>query len=100
MALWIKLERVSGKTKTENPKDLFNQGLFTLGAVFAAVFIDKFFLASIVETIGLDLFPLGFYQVLLLPLILLVAAKLVGPSKGIFIPQKGIGSTTSKKRRK
>jgi hypothetical protein len=99
LALWIKLERVSGRTKTENPKDLFNQGLFTLGCVFTAVFVDKFFLPSIVEMIGLDLFPLGFYQVFLLPLILLLAAKIVGPSKSILIAQKG-GSTKPPSKRK
>lgn len=94
------MERVSGRTKTENPKDLFNQGLFTLGCVFAAVFIDKFLLPSIVETIGIDLFPLGFYQAFLLPLIFLVAAKVVGPSKSILIPQKGPASKPPRKRRK
>jgi hypothetical protein len=100
LALWVKLERVSGRTKTENPKDLFNQGLFTLGCVFLSVIIDKFFLAGIVASLAGDIFPLGFYKVFLLPLILLLAAKIVGPSKKILIPQRGSSTKPPSKRRK
>jgi hypothetical protein len=86
LALWIKLERVGSKNKKDNPKDLFHQGLFILGCVLVSVVIDQTVLQSLVEATVGDTLPLGFYQFFLLPLILLIGAKIVGPSQKILIP--------------
>ena len=85
IALWSKLEEVSTKkAKRENPGDFLQQGLFVLACVIVSVLIDQFVLESIVSHFP-DFAPLGFYQIILLPLVLLVAAMTVGPSEKIRI---------------
>jgi hypothetical protein len=85
LALWSKLEHASGQPKHASAADLFNQGIFVLVCVFVAILIDRTMLQSIADAIAPTILPLGFYQAFLLPLVLLIAAKLVGPSKDILI---------------
>ncbi len=85
IALWSKLEHLSGKNKRDNPADFFKQGLFVTACVIAAILIDKFLLQPLVPKLAGDLLPLGFFQVLLLPVVLYLAARIVGPSKAIRI---------------
>ena len=88
LALWGKLEQMGNKQKAQNPGDFFKQGVFVLFCVIIAVFIDQQILEGLVSSFSPDFIPLGFYQVLLLPLLLLVAAKLVGPTTTISLKKK------------
>jgi hypothetical protein len=85
MALWSSLEKLSGRPKKENPEDFFKQGLFVLGCVLLAVLIETYAIDFITNSIFQAIVPKGVWQVLLLPLILLIAAKLLGPSQDIKI---------------
>ena len=85
LALWAWLERLSKSPKKQNPADFLKQALFLAVCVGLAVLIDTYFLESIAAAIAPDLIPLLLYQILLLPLILLIAAKLFGGSKPIRI---------------
>ncbi len=54
-----------------------------LGCVLVAVLIDQYVLETIVEMISPEWLPLGFFEVILLPFILYLAAKFAGPTKAI-----------------
>lgn len=99
LTLWIKLERLSGEKKKESSTDLINQGIFTLGCVVVSIIIDQLFLQDLIASTVGDLFPLGFYQFFLFPFVLLIGAKIVGPSSKILIPHNS-GKRNSGKRRR
>ncbi|MCB0311568.1 MAG: hypothetical protein KDD42_10045, partial [Bdellovibrionales bacterium] len=90
IGIWSALEKFSSsrKTRTENPKDFFRQGFFVLGCVAICILIDLTILEDIVSAVSSEWLPLGFYQMILLPIVLLVGARLIGPSKDITIPKK------------
>jgi len=81
-ALWAKLEQLSHSPKHHNPRDFMRQGFFVLLCVLLAVAADRYLLPAIPLP---DWMPLAFVQVLLLPLILLITARLVGGTKPIQI---------------
>ncbi len=85
LALWNKLELLSGKGKSEDVKDFVSQGFFVTFCVAIAYVIDRFLLADMVSFVPEDLIPLGFFRIILLPFIFLIGAKIVGPSKEIRI---------------
>ena len=81
MALWAKLERVSGSPKKQDPIDFLKQCGFVLLCVAVAVLIDYFLLVPYAEGFLPDFVPLGFVQLLLLPFILYLLALVIGPTK-------------------
>lgn len=85
MALWCWLEEMGGKTKKENPGDFLKQGLFVLACVLISIVIDRYALEAVVTSVLNDWVPLGFVQIMLLPIVLYVGALLLGPSKEILI---------------
>lgn len=85
IGLWSKLEQLSGKGRRENPGDFFRQGFFVLVCVLVCVGIDTYVLADIIDFLLPDILPLGFYQALLLPVVLYIAALIIGPSTPILI---------------
>lgn len=85
VSLWGLLERWSGKQKAQNPGDFLQQGIFVLVCVLISVAIDQYILTDLVASLSPDWIPIGFYEVLLLPLVLLIGAKIVGPSKDLTI---------------
>ena len=85
MALWSLLEKFSGKKKHERPGDLFRQGLFVLLCVLISIAIDHYLLPTISESIDFGYIPYGVYQLILLPSVLYIAAKIIGPTKPIQI---------------
>ena len=94
LALWSKLEQVGGKKQQDHPSDFIRQGIFVLICVCIAIGIDQYLLKYFYDSLGLTFAPFGFFQVLLLPFVLVVAAKVVGPTKDIQIskspnPSKG-----------
>lgn len=85
MALWSYLEKIGGKKKQERPGDLFKQGLFTSFCVLISIAIDTYLLPYLVDSILTEYVPYGVYQVILFPLVLFLAAKVIGPTKDIKI---------------
>jgi cell division protein FtsW (lipid II flippase) len=83
LALWSKLEKMSGQNKRDNVGDFVRQGFFVSLCVALAVLIDQFMLKDVAESIYPELLPLGLYQVLLLPFILYIGAMLIGPTKDL-----------------
>lgn len=99
-ALWGKLEAISNKDKHENSGDFFRQGVFVSLCVGLAVLIDKFALESFVENYSPEFMPLGFWQVILLPAILVLGAKLIGPTKAIRPGRRKVAAPAKPKPRK
>lgn len=80
-ALWAKLESFQKPAQKAASKDLVRQGLFVLVCCVVAVAIDQYVLEAVVTALLPEFIPLGFFQILLLPVVLLLGAKLVGPTK-------------------
>jgi len=99
IALWGKLEEISDKTKKHNPSDFINQGIFVLLCVGVAIVIDQYLLPDFITPSLPDWIPVGFVQILLLPLVLLVASKIVGPSSNIRI-ERAPGKPGSKPKKR
>lgn len=105
MALWSWLEKVGGKAKKENPGDFLKQGIFVLACVLLSVLIDQYILENLVKAVLGDFVPLGFVQIILLPVVLYAGALALGPSRAILIGKaphpsdKGKSGRSSSKRR-
>lgn len=95
MALWSYLEKTAGKKKQERPGDLLKQGLFVGICAVASVLIDIYVLPSLVESVAQDYVPYAVFQVALFPMVLYLAAKIIGPTKDIKIA-KAPSSSRSK----
>ena len=100
LALWSKLEQMSGRPKKDHPGDLVRQGIFISGCVVVAIIIDHFFLPYLYSYISPAWIPYGLYEVLLLPFILYVAAVAIGPSTDIKIIKAPRPSIKLMKKRK
>ena len=98
LALWAKLEELSGKSKKENPGDFFKQGLFVLACAFATLLLDIYALPGIAENMMPSWIPLLFLRIILFPLVLYVGALAVGPTKQIRIERAS--RPTEKHRRR
>ena len=85
LALWAKLENVSGQTRKDNPGDLFRQGGFVALCVGVAILLDQYLLPDLYSKFSPDWIPYGFYQLVLLPFILYLASMIIGPSTDIRI---------------
>ena len=85
LALWSKLEQMSGRPKKDHPGDLVRQGFFISGCVVVSIVIDHFLLPYLYSSFSPVWVPYGLYELLLLPLILYVAAISFGPSSDIRI---------------
>jgi uncharacterized membrane protein len=101
LALWAKLEQMSGSVKKHDPISLFRQGVFLLICVLIACLVDTYVLEGMVASLSPDFIPLGFYQIMLLPVILVIGAQVIGPSSTLLIGAKKEGSrrTSTRKRR-
>lgn len=88
LALATKLDRVAGKERNENPKDFFSSGIFLLEGAICTVFIERLFLKNFVDATFGNLMPYGFFQFFLWPLVLLIGARLIGPSTKILIGEQ------------
>lgn len=80
IALWGWLEKKGRSVKKQNPGDFLKQGTFVFVAVGLALLIDAYWLSDIVASLP-DIMPLLFYRIILLPVLLLICAKLIGGSK-------------------
>ena len=98
MAAWGTLEQLSHKHKRENVCDFLRQGLFVLACVLICVAIDQLALEAVWKWVGVELIPLGVFQVLLLPFVLYVAAKLLGGSRAVLIERAPRPSESKRER--
>ena len=92
MALWNYLERRSPGGNVRSATDLFKNGLFTLGCCVVALLIDWYLLEDLVNAVSPSFISLGVYQFLLLPFVLLVAFKIMGPSKEIKVKKRTLSN--------
>lgn len=104
IALWAKLESVGNKHKREDAGDYVRQGTLVLVVAVVCVVIDQYFLRALVDsTFGVILpfdVPFGFFRIVLFPLVLILLAKVLGPSREISIskaPTLGRGRPRGKK---
>jgi len=98
--LWSRLEEWSGKTRKENPGDFFKQGCFVLACATICFLVDHYMLSKLTEEelpLGI---PLLFIQIILFPLVLYVAALLIGPTKVIRIEKAARPTEIIEKRRR
>ncbi len=100
LALWSKLELLGGKGRRADSKDLLSQAVFVSVCVGIAILADKFLLPKLPAYLPEDFLPLGFFRILLLPFIFLVAAKIVGPSKDLRILRAPTPVESRKKRKR
>lgn len=103
VALWSKLETVGGKQRHERPGDNLKQAFFVLVCVLISIGIDQWALEDIATTLSFgDLLslPLGFYQIMLLPVVMYAGALLVGGSKPIRITKVTHTDAARQKNRK
>jgi len=101
--IYCKLEQVSGKRIRHNLKDYVHHMFFLLACALISILLDQYALADIAQSIYPDLIPLGFYRIILFPVVLLLGAKLLGGSKEIRIkkaPRVGDLTPRDKNRRK
>lgn len=97
-ALWTQLERLSGKEAKPTGGDAFRQGVFVLVCVGVCVAIDQYILGDLVTSFAPDFLPLGFFQAILLPIVLYVAAMMFGGSKEILISRAPKPSQAKRKK--
>lgn len=99
MALFSQLEIWSGKAHRGEAGSSFRQGLFVLLCSFSSFFIDQYFLEDLVTTFLDPFVPLILAQIILFPIILFLAAKLVGGTKPLQIQSKKAQPASRRKRR-
>jgi len=99
LALFARLEQMGGSVRKQNPVDFLRQGFFVLIAVLVAVAIDRYILPGFVAAWAPDYLPLGLFQILLLPAVLLGASYLIGPSKSILVGSENTKASKSRKKR-
>lgn len=85
IALWAKLEQLSKSPRRQNPGDFARQAVFLLGCVIVSILLDRYLLSSLKGSEITEWLPMGVMQFLLFPLILLIAARLIGGSRQISI---------------
>ena len=85
IALWAKLEQIADKHQRQNPGDFLRQAGFLLICVGISIVIDLFVLEPLVSSLASEWFPLWFFQLLLFPFVLLMLARIIGPSETIRI---------------
>lgn len=100
LALYAKLERISGTTHRSDIKDNVRQGFFVLICVVIAYFADRSALQYIATNVFMDMLPLGFFRVMIFPVILYLMAMIVGPSKEIKITKTRTNLGDLSKRKK
>lgn len=101
LALWSRLEQSTqikkGKKRSKEASDLISQAYFVSGCSLATFLIDKYFIHQ-VEPFLPSFIPLGFVQIMLLPVVLYIGGMLVGGSKPIRIEKAPRPSESRAKR--
>lgn len=98
MALWAQLELWSGHGKKGDARTYLKQALFVLICAAISVLIDQNLLEDLVNSYLDPIVSLGLAQIVLFPIILLVAAQLTGGSKPIQLQSNRINQARKRKR--
>lgn len=98
MALWAFVESLSAKKDNQAATDLLRQGLFLADCVLVSIAIDYYFLPKIFESFSPEFIPYEIYQFILLPVVLYLAAKIIGPTSSIQIGKAPIVKRFRKKQ--
>jgi ABC-type bacteriocin/lantibiotic exporter with double-glycine peptidase domain len=85
LALWDYIDNKARKRKDRHSINLMKQAFFVALCVGCCVLIDQYFLDLIIESVLMNLVTRNLMLILLLPLILVVASVVAGPSKTIMI---------------
>jgi len=85
LAIWDYIDNKTRKRKDRHSINLMKQAIFVIGCVICCMLIDKFLLDVIVESVLMGLVSRDLMLVLLLPIILVAASIIIGPSKQIMI---------------
>ena len=99
VALWSKLEQMSGKHKRENPMDFVKQGGFVLICSVLCLLIDQYVISTLNEESLPSWLPVNFIRIVLFPVVLYVAAIIIGPTKEIRIEKAGHPSQRNRRIR-
>ena len=81
LGVWGKVEQLTKSSIKQNPNDFFRQGAFVTICVAIAFAVDKHLLQDFIDITLQGFLPLELAQVLLLPLIFVIAASIWGPTK-------------------
>ena len=99
VALWSKLEQLSGRNKHENPMDFVKQGGFVLICSVLSVLVDQYAISTLNEESLPSWLPLTFIRIVLFPVVLYAAAVIIGPTKEIRIEKPGHPSQKNRRLR-
>lgn len=98
IAIWSKLEALSGKPNRGEIRGYLKQAAFLLACAFIALGIESWFLEDFVISYLEPVVPLDLARIVLLPLVLLVAAKLLGGSKPIQLTSSRVSQERNRRR--
>lgn len=88
MALFSKLEQLSGKARQGETHTYLRQGLFVFACALISWLIDQYLLEDLVQSYLDPFIPLILAQIILFPIILFAGSLLIGGSKPIQIQSK------------
>ncbi len=100
IALWTKLEMLSGKSMRGDIRGYLKQALFLLICALVALGIETYFLEDFVSSYLDPIVPIDLARIILLPIILLASAMLLGGSKPIKLQSNRITREQERKRHK
>jgi hypothetical protein len=85
LAMWDFIDNKARKRKDKHSLNLMKQAFFIALCVVCCVLIDRFLLDIVVESVLMNLVTRDLMLILLLPIVLVVASVIAGPSKAIMI---------------
>lgn len=100
VGLYSFLEKVSGDPRKQDPAIFFKQGFFVLLIVLLCVWLDKKYTVSTIAPLLPSGVPILLPRALLLPVLLVIGAKLVGGTKPPSLKDAKIGKKKSYKKGK
>ena len=100
IALWSKLEMLSGKSMRGDIRGYLKQALFLLVCALLALGIEVYFLEDFVSSYLDPIVPIDLARIVLLPIILLASAMLLGGSKPIKLQSNRIAREQERKKHK
>jgi len=85
MAMWDLIDNKARKRKDRHSFNLMKQAFFVSLCVVCCILIDRYLLDTIVESVLMNLVTRDLMLILLLPVVLVFASVVLGPSKSIMI---------------
>jgi hypothetical protein len=89
LAMWDCIDSKARKRKDRHSFNLMKQAFFVALCVVCCMLIDRYLLDMIVESVLMNLVTRDLMLILLLPIILVVASVIAGPSKAVMIADSG-----------